>query len=88
VTNSFKSAAVIGLIVVLMMTGFDRSPQGSMSQSIFLCPLLPGAAAGLLFSGHGGNMAVAYFSCWLVNTSIYWGLWVLVSRVIWPRFRS
>jgi|SRR5580700_51238 hypothetical protein len=34
--NSFKSAAVIGLIVVLMMAGFDRSPQGSMMRSILI----------------------------------------------------
>ena len=86
--NSFKSAAVIGLFVALMMAGFDWSPQGSMMRSILVFPLLPGAVAGLLFSGHGGNMAVGYFSCWVVETGFYWALWVLVSLVIWPRFRS
>jgi hypothetical protein len=86
--NTVKSVAVIGLIVALAMAGFDRSPQDSIIRIILILPLFPGLAAGLLFSGHGGNTAVGYFSCWIVDTVLYLSLWVLVSRVVWPRFQK
>jgi hypothetical protein len=88
VMNTVKLVAVIGLIVALAMAGFNRSPQDSMIRSLLILPLFPGLAAGLLFSGHGGNPAVAYFSCWIVDTGLYLSLWVLVSGVVWPRFQK
>jgi hypothetical protein len=86
--NSFKSAAVIGLSILLAIVAFDRSQQDSMVRLMLTIPLFPGLTGGLLFSGHGGNVTAGYFSCWIIDTGLYWGLWILVSRIIWPRFRN
>src|SRR6266851_6105278 len=42
-------------------------------------PLVSRSRCRAFFSGHGGNMPVAIFSCWIVDSVIYWVLWLMVS---------
>ena len=78
----FKSAVSISIVVAGAMGVFEWAGRGSLLQSIVLYPLFPGLVAGLFFSGHGGNAPVAIFSCWIVDSAIYWLLWLIVSPMM------
>ena len=85
--KSLTSAVVLGLVVASAMAGFDHSQQDSLLRLILVLPLCPGFVAGLFLSGHGGNTKVEDVSCWVVDTGLYWGIWILLSQQIWPRLR-
>jgi hypothetical protein len=78
----FKSPVLIALVVAAAMAVFDRAGQDSILRSILVYPLSPGFAAGLFFSGHGGNMVVGNLTRWIVNSAIYWLLWLIVSSMM------
>lgn len=85
----FKSAVSISIIVAIAMGVFEWASRDSLLQSIVLYPLSPGLVAGLFFSGHGGNAPVAIVTCWIVDSAIYWALWLMVSFAMrkigwWP----
>jgi hypothetical protein len=73
-----KSAGIIGILVAI---GMARLYLPAPYSSVLIFPLFPGMVAGLFFSGHGGNMPVAILSCWIVDTGLYWLVWMLVSRI-------
>jgi len=75
----FKSAFWIALVVAAAMAVFAWAGQDSILRSILVYPLSPGFTAGLFFSDYGGNMLVGNLTCWIVNSAIYWVLWLIVS---------
>jgi hypothetical protein len=75
----FKSAFWIALVVAAAMAVFTWAGQDSILRSILVYPLSPGFTAGLFFSDYGGNMLVGNLTCWIVNSAIYWVLWLIVS---------
>jgi hypothetical protein len=80
--RNFKSAVSISLVVAIAIGVFEWAGRGSLFQSIVFYPLFPGLVAGLFFSGHGGNAPVAICSCWIVDSAIYWLLWLIVSSMM------
>jgi hypothetical protein len=84
-----KSAfIIIGILVAAAMAVLLLTAPFSLAGSVLIFPLLPGMVAGLQFSGHGGNMPIAIFSCWIVDTSLYCGLWTMLFLLIWPVCRG
>jgi hypothetical protein len=87
VMSHIKSTVIIGILVAAGIAAFQLSAPFSGVRSVLIFPLLPGMVAGLFFSGHGGNTPVAFFSGWIVDTGLYWGLWTMLSSVIRPLSR-
>src|SRR5882672_3138499 len=79
-----KSAAIIGILVAAGIAAVQLSAPFSLVRSVLIYPLFPGMVGGLFFSGHGGNIPVAIFSSWIVDTGLYWGLWTMLCPLMRP----
>jgi hypothetical protein len=77
-------AALIGVGVLLGINSIDRATRGGRAgESIFFWPLFPGIAAGWILSGGPeGNEIVAYVIGWVVDTGLYWLVWMLLSWML------
>ena len=79
---SFISFVIIGIFVAAGMRVFDQSTPDSSTSKILVDLLFPGFIAGFVLGQRGEYILIGYFSCWFVNSVLYWLLWELLSYLI------
>ena len=71
------------LVVLFACTAtwiFDVSGENSFARLLLVGPIFPGAVAGLYFSGHGGNHAVALKAALITNAVVWCAVWIILRR--------
>jgi hypothetical protein len=76
----------IAMVVLAACSGtwalFDASGEDSLTRMILFYPTFLGSVGGLLFSGHGGNHAVAMITALLINSVVWVGAWLVLRGLI------
>ena len=79
---SFGSFVIVGIFVAVGIAAFERAPPDSPMRSVLDDLLFPGFIAGFVLGQRGENWLLGYFSCWLVNSTLYWLLWEVLFFAI------
>jgi hypothetical protein len=88
--KSFAAFIVIGILIAVAIIAFEKATPDSPTRALLDYPLSPGAVAGFLLGGGGEYKVLGYFSAWIVNTGLYWLLWIVLSfsiRKAWSVIR-
>jgi hypothetical protein len=80
--KTVRSLIMVTLLVIAATAAFYVTYGNSALRWVFLFPLLPGAVTGLFLSGHVGNTPIAFIVSLIVNTGIYWLMWLVILRVV------
>jgi hypothetical protein len=73
---------VVVVVFASIATWIFATPGDSFARLVFAYPVLPGAVAGLLFSGHGGNPTIALTSAIVINSVIWCVAWLGLRALV------
>jgi hypothetical protein len=76
-----KTAIQLALVTLFACSAtwiFDISAENSFARAFLAYPTFPGSVAGLFFSGHGGNHAIAIATTLVINAVVWCAVWIML----------